>query len=106
MKIVEPHALDAVADPEAPHFLPAGGNPVLEVFVDAPLGECERRDPKGMYAKARRGEIENFTGIDDPYEAPRHPEIVIETLRATPEVNARRILEYLVSRGFVRARTE
>jgi sulfate adenylyltransferase len=83
-----------------------GKDHFIEVFVDTPLEECERRDTKGMYARARNGEIENFTGIDDPYEAPQRPEIVIETLTATPEVNARWILEYLVSQGFVRARTE
>lgn len=83
-----------------------GKDHFIEVFVDTPLEECERRDTKGMYARARIGEIENFTGIDDPYEAPQRSEIVIETLTATPEVNARWILEYLVSQGFVRARTE
>lgn len=51
----------------------------LEVFVDTPLEECERRDPKGLYAKARAGEIKGFTGIDDPYEKPETPEMVIDT---------------------------
>lgn len=50
----------------------------IEVFVDTPLAECEERDPKGLYKKARAGEIKNFTGIDDPYEAPLSPEIRIE----------------------------
>ncbi len=49
----------------------------VEVFVDTPLDECERRDPKGLYAKARAGEITGFTGVDDPYEAPLHPELVL-----------------------------
>jgi adenylylsulfate kinase-like enzyme len=56
-----------------------------------------------MYAMARRGEIKGFTGIDDPYEAPEHAEIVLETVKHDPESNAGRILEYLASRGFIRA---
>ena len=51
----------------------------LEIFVATPLEECERRDVKGLYARARRGEIRNFTGIDDPYEPPEHPEITLDT---------------------------
>jgi adenylylsulfate kinase len=51
----------------------------LEIFVATPLEECERRDVKGLYARARRGEIRNFTGIDDPYEAPEHPELTLDT---------------------------
>jgi bifunctional enzyme CysN/CysC len=51
----------------------------LEVFVDAPLAECEKRDPKGLYAKARRGELKNFTGIDSTYERPENPELVLNT---------------------------
>jgi bifunctional enzyme CysN/CysC len=51
----------------------------LEVFVDAPLSECEKRDPKGLYAKARRGELKNFTGIDSAYERPENPELVLNT---------------------------
>jgi sulfate adenylyltransferase len=74
----------------------------VEVFVDTPLTVCEGRDVKGMYAKARRGEIKDFTGIDDPYEAPEHPELVLDTVGRTPEDNARLILEYLQSSGFVR----
>jgi adenylylsulfate kinase-like enzyme len=75
----------------------------VEVFVDTPLDECERRDVKGMYAAARRGEIQNWTGIDDPYEPPQEPEIVLDTLSWTAEANARRILEYLLDAGFVRS---
>jgi sulfate adenylyltransferase len=77
----------------------------VEVFVDTPLEVCEERDTKGLYAKARRGEIKNFTGIDDPYEPPRHAEIVLDTVNHTPEENARWILDYLVAQGFVRGRT-
>ena len=53
----------------------------LEVFVDAPLAECERRDPKGLYAKARRGELKDFTGIDSAYEVPESPELTVNTQR-------------------------
>ena len=74
----------------------------IEVFVDTPLDVCEARDAKGMYAKARRGEIVGFTGIDDPYEAPLNPEITLDTVRCSPEENARRILSELLRRGFVR----
>jgi adenylylsulfate kinase len=51
----------------------------VEIYVSTPLEECERRDVKGLYARARRGEIKNFTGIDDPYEPPEHPELTLET---------------------------
>ena len=57
----------------------------IEVFVDTPLEECERRDAKGLYAKARRGELKNFTGIDSDYEPPESPEVHIRTVNTTPE---------------------
>ncbi|MFA9407063.1 MAG: adenylyl-sulfate kinase, partial [Anaerolineales bacterium] len=74
----------------------------IEIFVDTPLEICEERDMKGLYAKARRGEIKGFTGIDDPYEAPNHPEIRLDTVNHTPEENALIILQYLQDKGFVR----
>jgi sulfate adenylyltransferase len=80
-----------------------GPDRFVEVFVDTPLEVCVQRDTKGLYAKARRGEIKDFTGVDDPYEPPRHPEIRLDTVHHTPEENARRILDYLIERGFVRA---
>jgi sulfate adenylyltransferase len=80
-----------------------GPDHFIEVFVDTPLEVCEQRDAKGMYAKARRGEITGFTGIDDPYEPPTHPEIALDTVAQTPEQNARDILACLSERGFVRA---
>ena len=67
----------------------------VEIFVDAPIGEAERRDPKGLYRKAREGKLANFTGIDSPYEAPQAPEIRIDTLALTPEQAADLILEHL-----------
>jgi sulfate adenylyltransferase len=80
-----------------------GPDRFVEVFVDTPLEECERRDAKGMYAKARRGEISGWTGIDDPYEAPEHAEVVLDTLGHSAEDNARRILEHLQHAGFLRS---
>ncbi len=79
-----------------------GGDRFVEVFVDTPLEECERRDVKGIYAQARRGEIQNFTGISDPYEPPAAPEVTLSTTDRLPEENARRILGCLVAKGFVR----
>ena len=74
----------------------------IEVFVDTPLEVCEARDVKGLYAMARSGEIKNFTGIDDPYEAPIDPEIHLETVGKSPKENAREIIDYLISVGFLR----
>jgi sulfate adenylyltransferase len=74
----------------------------IEVFVNTPIEVCEQRDIKGMYARARRGEIKGFTGIDDPYEDPVKPEIALETVDITPETCAQKILDYLGQRGFVR----
>ena len=74
----------------------------VEIFVDTPLDVCEQRDSKGMYAKARRGEIKGFTGIDDPYEPPLQPEITLDTVSHAPEENAHFILQDLIQRGFVR----
>jgi sulfate adenylyltransferase len=78
-----------------------GSDRFVEAFVDTPIEVCEQRDVKGMYAKARRGEIKDFTGIDDPYEAPLHPEVTLDTVSHTPEENARVILDFLKERGFV-----
>jgi sulfate adenylyltransferase len=80
----------------------AGTDRFIEVFVDTPLDVCESRDVKGMYAQARRGIIKGFTGIDDPYEAPEAPEIVLDTVGVSGEENARRIVAMLRERGFVR----
>ncbi|MCA9974690.1 MAG: adenylyl-sulfate kinase, partial [Anaerolineales bacterium] len=74
----------------------------FEVFVDTPLEICEQRDTKGLYARARRGEIRGFTGIDDPYEEPQHPEVHLTTMAYTPEENAREIINLLVTRGFLK----
>jgi bifunctional enzyme CysN/CysC len=65
----------------------------VEVFVDTPLAEAERRDVKGLYKKARAGELRNFTGIDSPYEPPEHPDVRIDTTESSPEEAAERIVE-------------
>jgi bifunctional enzyme CysN/CysC len=67
----------------------------IEVFVDTPLEECERRDPKGLYHKARSGELVNFTGVDSEYEAPESPEIRLDTIAYTPEDNVQNILQQI-----------
>ncbi len=79
-----------------------GGDHYIEVFVDTPLSVCEERDIKGLYKKARRGEIKGFTGIDDPYEAPNNAEIVLDTVNHTPEENASLIMGLIRERGLVR----
>jgi len=73
----------------------------IEVFVDCSLAEAERRDPKGLYKKARAGEIKNFTGIDDPYEAPTNPEIHLHTDQMTVEQEVQIILDHLESNNFI-----
>lgn len=73
----------------------------LEVFLDAPLAVCERRDPKGLYRRARAGEIAEFTGISAPYEPPEAPALTLDTAREELAVSARRIVELLAARGFL-----
>jgi bifunctional enzyme CysN/CysC len=73
----------------------------LEIFVDTPIEECMRRDPKGLYARAREGKIKNFTGIDSPYEKPDDAEIVVDSSQSPAEDAARRIIEALRARGIV-----
>ena len=75
----------------------------VEVFVDCSLEEAERRDPKGLYKKARAGEIKNFTGIDDPYEEPVNPEIHLHTDQTTLEDEVSMVVDYLLSQGIIRA---
>jgi bifunctional enzyme CysN/CysC len=67
----------------------------LEVFVNTPIEECERRDPKGLYKKARAGEISNFTGIDDPYEPPPSPDLELTPADGDPDAQAQRVLQLL-----------
>ena len=73
----------------------------IEVFVDTPIDECRRRDPKGLYARADAGQIRNFTGVDAPYEAPVAPELHLRTTEADPEVLADRVIEELRRRALI-----
>lgn len=67
----------------------------IEIFVDTPLEECERRDVKGLYRRARAGEIHQFTGLDSPYEAPENPELRLDALRHDADSCARQVCDYL-----------
>ena len=80
----------------------AAGLPFVEVFVDCSLKVAESRDPKGLYKKARAGEIKNFTGIDDPYEPPLRPEIQLRTDEMTVEEEVNAIMDYLVANEIIR----
>ncbi|MGF9892429.1 adenylyl-sulfate kinase [Priestia megaterium] len=77
------------------------GNEFLEVYVECPLEECEKRDPKGLYKKARSGEIRDFTGIDSPYESPANPELTINTSTQSVEECVQTVIEYLANRKFI-----
>ncbi len=76
----------------------------IEVFIDTPLEVCESRDPKGLYEKARKGEIPNFTGISSPYEAPVNPEIHVKTAELNIEACAEQIVSYLKEKGYINVR--
>ncbi len=73
----------------------------LEVFVDTPLEVCESRDPKGLYKKARKGEIRGFTGIDDPYEPPSQCELILKTVDHSADILAAQVIELLRTRGVI-----
>ncbi len=75
----------------------------VEVYVKCPVEECERRDVKGMYAKARAGLITQFTGVDDPYEPPEHPEIICDTMKETPGESANHIIDRLIELEYLTA---
>ena len=74
----------------------------IEVYVECPLEVCAERDVKGLYTKAFAGEIENFTGVSDPYEPPQNPEIVCHTAEETPERSAAKVIDYLEKHGYIR----
>lgn len=76
----------------------------IEVFMDTPLEECERRDPKGLYKKARRGEIRNFTGIDSAYERPDAPEVILNTAEQSVEEAVNCIIDYLETHQIIKSR--
>ena len=75
----------------------------IEAYVKASVVACEERDVKGLYAKARAGEIKEFTGVSDPYEPPENPELTLETENQSPEDSAQQILDYLEGRGLIPA---
>jgi adenylylsulfate kinase len=79
-----------------------GEKEFIEIYVKCSLEECERRDPKGLYKKARAGEIKGFTGIDDPYEAPENPELVVETDKQTIEESVKQVITYLEENGYLK----
>ena len=78
-----------------------GDDRFVEIFVDTPIEVCEERDVKGLYARARRGQIKGFTGVDDPYEVPVDPELTLHTVDITPELNAQEIVDFLEQRGYL-----
>lgn len=80
---------------------PQGAIPFIEVFVDAPIELCEQRDPKGLYKKARAGELKHFTGIDDPYEPPVNPELILKPAAMSVEESVCACLRLLADRGIV-----
>ncbi len=83
------------------HAMPSGN--FIEVFIDTPLAVCERRDPKGLYKKARAGELKGFTGIDDPYEAPLTPELTLNADEQAPELLAATVITYLQTQGIIQS---
>jgi bifunctional enzyme CysN/CysC len=78
-----------------------GPHEFIEIYVSTPLGVVEKRDVKGLYARARAGEIRNFTGIDSPYEAPEGPELTLDTTSQTPEELAEKVVGYMLDHGFL-----
>ncbi|HEY68464.1 MAG TPA: adenylyl-sulfate kinase [Thermoflexia bacterium] len=74
----------------------------IEVYVECPVEVCAQRDVKGLYAKAFAGEIENFTGVSDPYEPPENPEVVVHTAQETPEESAAKVIAYLEGQGYIK----
>lgn len=79
-----------------------GKDDFVEVFVSTPLEECEKRDVKGLYAKARRGEIKNFTGISAPFEAPEHPDITLDTSKLQVEESVKILLDYVLPKAVLK----
>jgi adenylylsulfate kinase len=76
--------------------------PFIEIHVKTPIEVCEQRDPKGLYKQARAGQLKQFTGIDDPYEAPLHPELTLDATSTSPQEATVLILQYLEAQGFLR----
>ena len=79
------------------------GDRFIEVYIEASVDACAERDVKGLYKKAFAGEIKEFTGVSDPYEAPENPEVVCHTEAESPEESAQKLLDYLEERGLIPA---
>src|SRR5262245_40586227 len=79
----------------------AAGLPFIEIHVSTPIATCEQRDPKGLYKKARAGELKNFTGVDDPYEEPHKPELVLDAATVSPQEGALTLLRFLEQHGII-----
>jgi len=73
----------------------------VEIYINAPLKVCEKRDVKGLYKKARLGEIKNLTGVSDPYEAPEHPQLELRTDKESVKANTNQVITYLVKKGYL-----
>lgn len=101
VSLVSPYAADRAVAAELHATEDLG---FIEVFVSTPLEQCEQRDPKGLYARARTGELKGLTGVDAPYESPVEPDLVLRTCAETVEAEVERVLETLAARGLV-ART-
>jgi adenylylsulfate kinase-like enzyme len=99
--LISPYASDRA---RAREIHVEAGVDFIEVFVDTPLHECERRDPRGLYARARAGQIKDVTGIDDPYETPADPDLVLPTLRRSVAEAAAAVMAALQARGVANAR--
>jgi len=101
-------AVTATISPEPEHRQNArriiGSGTFVEVFVDTPLEVCEQRDPKGLYRRARRGEISQFTGVGSPYHAPAHPDLTLHTENSSVERCVDGIIEHLICEGHIRIR--
>jgi len=80
---------------ESREFVRSQTRSFIEIYLDAPQDVCEKRDPKGLYKKVRAGELSHYTGVDDPYEKPENPEIVLDTVKQDVETCKRKIIEYL-----------
>jgi bifunctional enzyme CysN/CysC len=100
VSLVSPYAADRELARQAHE---AAGLEFIEIFVDTPLDECERRDPKGLYAKAHAGEIKEFTGVSDPYEPPLNPELTLDTEHDSAEEDAAKVIAMLEERQLIPA---
>jgi adenylylsulfate kinase len=78
-----------------------GKLPFIEVYLNTPIGTCEQRDPKGLYKKARAGQLKGFTGIDDPYEAPNQPELTVDATGVSPQDATIQLIQYLEKQGII-----